>query len=128
MSEPCGPSCGSFHALLVLTVPVLFVMLTVWIRPYLLTFLIPINYAYGVSDILDSLQAPASISDSDSNTDHVLSTALMDTSSNSDSLSDFSQFFNMIYPLSTLRLFTCYFNQFFLFNDVFSSVTYALYF
>ena len=64
------------------------------------------DVAYGVSDILDSLQAPTSISNSDSNTDQVLSTTLMDTSSNSDSRSDFSQFFNMIYPLSTL--FTCW--------------------
>ena len=64
------------------------------------------DVAYGISDIFDSLQAPASISDSDSNTDQVLSTTLMDSSSNSDSLTDFSQFFNMIYPLSTL--FTCW--------------------
>ena len=42
VSDPCGPSFGSFHTLLILTVPALYVILTVWIHPYLLTFFIPI--------------------------------------------------------------------------------------
>ena len=48
--------------------------------------------------------------------------------SNSDSLSDFSQYFNMIYPLSTL--FTCMLVITFFLSLIlcFSSVTYALYF
>ena len=62
--------------------------------------------ACGFSDILDSLQAPASISHSDSNTGQVLSNTLMDTSSNFDPITDFPHFFNRIYPLSTL--FTCW--------------------
>ena len=42
VSDPCRPSFGSFHTLLILTVPALYVILTVSIRPYLLTFFIPI--------------------------------------------------------------------------------------
>ena len=86
-----------------------YVILTVWIRPYLLTNFIPIWMLLMVfqTSLIHCRLLPASISDSDSNTDQVLSTTLMDSSSNSDiSLTDFSQFFNMIYPLSTL--FTCW--------------------